>query len=1136
MKKKLYLHFMLVLILLSINIMPLQAVDSSDQQKISLFMNAIVKEVLQELESQTHLTFFYSSDQINTSRRVKISLENSSLEEALDLLFENTDVTYHISGNQILLKKKEVLKRIKNRNAIISTGEGGLHSVLLEFSDKINLQSYDMNIKGKVTDENGEGLPGVNVLLQGTGIGTVTDIEGNYSLTVPDGSGALVFSFIGYTTEEIIINNQSTINVSLLPDIQSLMEVVVVGYGEQKKADVTGATSTITSENFNTGVINNPLQAVQGKVAGLNISSANSDPTGNRPVIRLRGIGSLTASSEPLIVIDGVLGASLNSVAPEDIAKYDVLKDASATAIYGSRGANGVIIITTKRGTAGKTIIDYSTYLGISSPANKSDVLSPEEYFNKYNELNPGDPSTSLTRTDWFDEITRTALSHNHSLAISGGSEDLTYRGSIAYLDQPGIALNSGYDRLNTRLNLTQRGINDRLEVQLNLSANLYNKDFIDYNAFTRAARYSPLLPIKNPDGSYYAPGDLVFDFQNPVSMLEQETRKASDKQILGNLKLSFEVVQDLKVGVNASYSVFNTTYGYFRPRSYFDRNDFENTTNVSYGERSTNEVHDRLMEYTLQYNKAFGRHNIGAIVGYTFQSLSTEGFHASGSDFPDRFSFYNLAAADQELTRDNLGSYRGESRLDGVLARVNYSYADKYLLTANFRRDGSSRFGENNRYGYFPSVSVGWIISREDFMANLGAISFLKLRAGFGITGNQNGINDYSSRLLFGARDTYASPTGDATDPLNYKTAYFFSQNANPDLQWETSAMANVGIDFGLLDNRLSGSIDVYHKETNNLLYTYSVPIGDKYGDNLTYVDPTFLANIGTMTNKGIELALDYLVIEQEDFQWNTNFNIAHNKNEVVDLSGEGLTFPEEGIRNGVIYAGTNGYGPYAVLKEGLSVGTFWAPKEVGLNEAGQPIYEVINEETGEVSETTTHGEATRQDLGSAQPKITMGWTNNLSYKNFDLSIFIRSSLGQKVYNASNMVFNNPTTFRAGDLYPLNIFTSTYDGDNAKLTSAGAVSSRYVEDASFVRLDNVSLGYNFKLNADWIRNLRVYVAGQNLLTLTKYSGLDPEPRSGSIANEYGSVNSGDNLAFGLDDFFFYPRARTITIGLSAGF
>ncbi|AQG80977.1 hypothetical protein AWR27_17590 [Spirosoma montaniterrae] len=1079
-----------------------------------------LEAALEQLSRQADVRFSYNTRLIPVGRPVSIQATNEPLGQVLDRLLTPLNLYYSAYSRQIVVKPRD-------------PGMGLIeNSPVPSFTTTNNVA---LTISGTVTGENGDGLPGVNILLKGTTIGTATNAQGRYSLTIPNSEGTLIFSYIGYATQEVAINSQTSLNVQLVPTNQALNEVVVVGYGTQRKADVTGATATITSKDFNTGVINNPLQAVQGRVAGLNIFTNNSDPTNNRPVIRLRGIASLTASAEPLIVIDGVLGASLNAVAPEDIEKFDVLKDASASAIYGSRGANGVIIITTKRGRSGRTAIDYNTYIGFDSPYKLPNVLSPDEYVAKYNELNPGNPNTSTARTDWFKTITRTAVSMSHNLGVSGGSSTFNYRGSVAYLKQPGIALNSGLDRLNTRLNLTQRGLNDRLDVQLNLSANQYNKQFVDYAAFTSAVGYFPTEPVYNADGSLNAP-PISFNNVTPYKALTVPTNQGRETQLLGNLKVILEVLPGLKAGVNTSYSVYNNTYGYFRPKTFFAINGQTNTQ-VSYGRQSSDEVSDRLVEYTLAYNKTAGSHTIGALVGYTYQQLTTEGFGLQAQDFPDQFSFNNLGSANQTLTKNDIYSYKSESKLDGLLARVNYSYRDKYLLTANFRRDGSSRFGNNNRYGYFPSVSVGWNLTNEPFLQNNRLISNLKLRVGYGVTGNQNGISDYASRLLYGASGNYASPTTDPNNPIQFKTAYFFSQNANPNLKWETSATTNIGVDFGLLNNRLTGAIELYNKNTRNLLFNYSVNPGDRYGDGLTYITNSFLANIGTMNNRGVELSLDFAAIDKSDFTWRTSFNMAHNVNKIVRLSGDGLTFPADGIRYGVIYGGTNGYGPYAVLKEGLPVGTFYAPKEVGLNDKGQPLYERFDAQGNTLAPTTDPGQATKQNIGNAQPKVTLGWTNAFTYKNFDLTVFFRSSLGQKVYNAGRMVFDNPTTFRAGDLHPTNVYRSAFEGDNANLKVAGAVSSRYVESGSFVRLDNLNLGYTLRLQKTWIRSVRFYAAGQNLLLITKYSGLDPEVRAGTTTNTYGSPsNASDNLAFGLDDFFFYPRARTVSVGLNASF
>lgn len=898
---------------------------------------------------------------------------------------------------------------------------------------------------------------------------------------------------------------------------QALNEVVVVGYGTQRKADVTGATSTVSSRDFNTGVINNPLQAVQGKVAGLVITSPNGDPTQNRPTIRLRGGSSLNANAEPLIVIDGVLGAPLNSVAPEDIEKYDVLKDASASAIYGVRGANGVIIITTKRGKAGRTIAEYNGYIGIGQAAALPTFLTPEAFRTQL-KTRLDSTAASPYNTNGFKQLTRTAVSHNHNVGISGGTSQFNYRASVTYLNQPGIAVNSGLDRLNARLGVTQTALQDRLEIQINVAASQVNKSFVSYQAFQAASRFSPLDPVFNPDGTYFQRQGGI-EQENPLARAAQLTNEAREKLLLGNVKLSLEVVKGLKLGVNAAINSFNSLGGSFTPRAF---KGLGNTR--SQGNRSTQEVSDRLIEYTAAYNAARGKHTVGALVGYTYQYITNEGYGVTAYDYPDQFSFNQLQAANNPVANSDLYSYKTEARLDGLLARVNYGYADRYLLTVNFRRDGSSRFGANNRYGYFPSASVGWRLTEESFLKGMSWLNELKLRAGYGVTGNQNGIADNASLLLYGPAGKYYDPSSGL-----YKTSYSFVQNANPNLQWESSAMANLGLDFGLLNNRLSGSLEFYTKDTRNVLYNYPIAIGSRYGEQaLTAVTNSLLANVGQINNKGIELTLDYLAVDRQAFQWRTMLNLAHNRNRVVRLASDGFSFPKDGIRYGVINNNTGGFGNYAVLQEGLPVGNFYGPEYAGLNDKGEQLYAAANGTT--VSDA---GKAELRPLGSPLPVLTLGWTNSLTWGKFDATVFFRGSFGGKVFNASRMISGNVRAFPGS-----NVLSSAFEGENAQITNVSPTfSSRYIESGYFLRLDNVNIGYRLPLSQNWVRSLRVYVAGQNLLLLTSYSGLDPEVRNGAVRGAYDSnFDVQQNLAFGLDDTVFYPRTRTITAGVSASF
>jgi TonB-linked SusC/RagA family outer membrane protein len=959
-------------------------------------------------------------------------------------------------------------------------------------------------VRGKITDQNGLGLPGVSVSLKGTTTGITTDINGNFSLRIPEGTQdpVLVFSFVGYITKEIAVGNQSVINVTLEEDLKQLEEIVVVGYGTQKKADVTGATSTVDAKEFNSGVINNPLQAVQGKVAGLVIQSPGSDPTNTRPTIRLRGTSSLSANSEPLIVVDGVAGASLNSIAPEDIERVDVLKDASASAIYGSRGANGVIVITTKRGKSGQTQIEYNGYVGMERVAARPDVLSADEFRQRLKEVNSPENDFGAS-TDWFKEMEQPGISQNHSLGISGGTDNFNYRGSLVYLDQGGAVKNSGYDRLNARINLTQRAFNNRLEVQVLASQQVANKNYIDYGAYRSAIKINPTYPVYNEDGTFFQPQG-IFELENPVARLMQITNEAREKTTLLNGKIFFEVIKGLKVGVNASVNNFNSLAGYFMPSTF---SGFGNK--LSDARRTQNESVDKLVETTISYGTSFGKSNLNIVAGHTYQQVINEGFWASNRDFPDIFGYNNLgagnAAADGSTNR-NMASWKNEALLVGVLARVNYTYNDRYLLTANIRRDGSSRFGVNNRYGVFPSASVGWRISEENFMKGNSIINDLKIRLGYGITGNQDGIGNYASRLMY-------APSGNYFTNGAFKKAYSFTQNANPDLKWETSAMSNLGLDFSFLNSRVSGSLELYNKDTRDLLYNYPIAIGQKYGPaNLTAVTGSILANVGHVNNRGIELSLNYFVIDKEKFNWETTLNLAHNQNKIVSLSND---FYKYNTDNPVMYgsfgSGQGGIAQPSVLQEGYPIGQFFGPKFKGFDDAGNYIYE-------------DHGGGgkdpygkDRTYLGSPQPKLTFGWNNSFTYGNFDLNFFFRGSLGQKAANGPYIYFAHPDRFPGGNVLRDAFETGIGTG------VAPQWSSLWLEDASFIRLDNFRFGYRLPAITPHLKNAQVYISGQNLFVLTKYRGVDPEVRT-------------DGFSPGVDPVTFYPRTRSFVTGISVSF
>ncbi|CAM3655748.1 TonB-dependent receptor [Pontibacter korlensis] len=1031
------------------------------------------------------------------------------------------------------------------------------------------LVQQQLEVRGRVTDEKGTGVPGAAVVVQGTTVGATTDADGNFTLTVPNPTGTLIISSLGYRKQEVPINSRSVINVTLTSDVQALGEVVVTGYGTQRKADVTGATSTVTAEDLNAGVINNPMQAIQGKVAGLNIVSNSGDPTNNRPAIRLRGTSSLSANSEPLIVIDGVAGADLNTVAPEDIESIDVLKDASAAAIYGSRGANGVIIVTTKRGQEGRITVELSSYAGVESVSRTLPFLSADDYVNRLREQGLDVAANDYgARTDWFDELTRNAISHNHSLAVSGGTDKFTYRGSVVYLKQPGIAINSGFDRLNGRLNLTQKAINDKLEVQLLLSQQVSNKDYVDYFPFLLAGRINPTIPVYNDNGTYLQPGIAGFDefngsripggfeIENPVARMRQITNESRDRQTLGNLKVYLEPVEGLRFGVNTSINTYNSIYGFFRPSTWRANNN-----NVSFGMRSEREVIDRLLELTGQYERDFGSHTFNVLGGYTYQKLSNQGLFAANRGFPDVFGYNNIGTGDNPLDRE-VGSYQSEAILVGFIGRVNYSYNDRYLLTANIRRDGSSRFGENNRWGWFPSLSVGWRLKEESFLQDVGFISDLKLRVGYGVTGNQEGIPDYAARPLYGRSGTYQSGG-------EFIGAYRPLQNANPDLKWETSSMWNVGLDFAFFDGRLSGSLELYDKNTKDLLFEYPIAIGTRYGSgNLTAVAPNILANVGEISNRGVELALDFLAVEAGDFQWRTLLNLSHNRNRVESLSSGLFQYDPESPRTyGNFGSGQGGIAEPVVLLEGRPVGQFYGPvlRGYGTNDTGAPIY--LWEDFGGGGNDPFG--ADRTFLGDANPNLLFGWGNTLGYKSVELSFLFRGALGHQIVNGPYIYSANPNRFPGNNVVEDAFDTGIPEG------LPPAFSSQWVEDGDFVRLDNFRLSYRLPNFWDQITNASVFIAGNNTFVITNYRGIDPEPRLGTSRDIYGGSQSAGvqpgggggagganltpaeastirrslggtditendiraaSLSTGIEPLTFYPRTRTFTLGISIVF
>ena len=968
-------------------------------------------------------------------------------------------------------------------------------AALLSFCMAVVAFAQQGAVKGKVLDEQGEPIIGANVVEKGTTNGTITDLDGNYSLTVNDLKKAILqFSFIGYNTQEEAIKGRGTVDVKLGSSVINLGEVVAIGYGTQTRKEITGSVANVSEKDFNQGVTREATDLLQGRVAGLNISSGSGDVS-QRPQIRLRGTSTLQNDQGPMIVIDGIPGGDMSTVSPSDIESISVLKDASSAAIYGSRSAGGVILITTKRGQGNRTQVNYDGYVAVSSLANKPDLLTADEW--RQYAIDHGQTEQAKlfdqygASTDWFDEISRTGVSQNHALSLSGGSSKSNYRASVNYLKNDGVIRDNSMERFNFRFQFQQRAINDRLRIGLTGASTVMNMNpTYGYN-FVLCYNMLPVYPVKLSDGSWYE--NVGYDLGNPVHNIEMNKRENRINRWYGSGDLQFTIIDGLDIKAMLYKSRNTNEYSqYYHSETDAGRDD------GGYAFRS-NTVEDKdLMEWTLNYDKTFqDKHKLQAMAGYSWEENTYSLFSAANRNFTTDMLQDNKLQAGQDVRPDDVQSEKNQYRLISFFARAHYSFDERYMVTATIRRDGSSKFGANNKWGWFPSVSAAWGISQEGFMENTQDwLSDLKLRAGYGITGNQDGLTPYKTLELYGASDKYYSAG-------SWLTGYKISQNANPNLKWEQTSMLNIGLDFQLFNGRLGGTIEWYDKRTKDMLFTYDVP-------SPPYLYTSMMANVGDMSNKGIEVLLNFDAIKTKDFSWNTSLNLAHNKNKVTKLSNGEFTATRLYAGDAWIRGGSSE--KTHVVEEGYPIGQFYGWKCTGLDKDGNPQYVDLNGD-GQISQED------RTYIGSAQPALTFGWNNSFNYKNFDLSFFFRGSIGNDVLNHVRMAYAQP-----GYLIGANALD---DELTYTLKGGPRYSSLYIEDASFVRLDNLTLGYTFNTKKiDWLDKARIYVTGQNLFVITGYSGLDPET----------NVGRNNGLAPGVEDREFYPKARTFTFGVNLTF
>ena len=992
--------------------------------------------------------------------------------------------------------------------------------VLVMFLLSSTLAFAQNRVTGTVTDRTGAPLPGVNVLEVGTTNGNITDIDGKYSIVVEKGK-TLQFSFIGFVTQDIKVD-RNVIDVVLADDTQALEEVVVVGYGSMQRKDVTSSITSVKSEDLNIGVVTSPAQMLQGKVPGLTVANT-SDPNGSAS-ISLRGASSLRAGEamEPYYVIDGVPGASLSLVAPEDIESIDVLRDASATAIYGSKAANGVIIVTTKKGNKnGRTNVSYSGYVAWDKTLKTLDMMDSYELIAYAEANNLTDNLLAHAydlenpyNTNWQDLVLRAGFSHNHNVSINGGNEKTQYSASLNFMDRQGVVRGTNMDRLNARSFVQTKALNDRLDLAFSLNASVRNSstgptDNQGRSVLDAMYYYNPLVPATNDDNTWFQDNTGITQYYNPLSMINEDRYDTKEKLLQGTAQATLHIIDGLDWNLNLSYQ--NQQYIY---SNYNSSQTQLPTLNSKHGQadRSTLENIRKQMETYINWNHTFAdAHKVGVMLGYSWeQSDNGDGFGLRAYNFyNDDLGYHNMGMANRLDINDIISNNLSTLRMISFYGRINYSYKSKYLFQATVRRDGSSAFGENNRWATFPSVSAAWRITEEDFMKDQNVFDDLKLRIGYGVSGNSLGFDAFTSRRLYGNPATGAS-WFTYSDGNQYRLLATI-RNANPDLKWESTSMFNIGLDFGFFDNRLTGTIEWYNKKTSDLIYDYPVSTN-------RYPYGTMTANVGDISNKGIEITINAIPVQTRNFTWSTSLNLSHNKNVVEKLTNASYSVPfiEQSDPDVKGFSGTH----VQRIMEGAPIGQFYTYEWIGYNEQGQSIYNDYDAEGNLIGETDSPGEEDRRKVGSAQPKITFGWNNDLTWKNWTLNAFFQGVAGNKVYNATHNYYSAPGLVSDGK----NVLSEVATEQKATDSGAQRPSDRYLENGSYLRLSTLTLGYNFGKIGNYIHNLRLYATCNNVFTITGYKGLDPEVYLGGLTPGMDWRNT------------TYPRTRTFLIGVNVNF
>ncbi len=1077
--------------LLLITFMGVQATGYSQTTELNLkAQNSTVKQILRQIEDQSEFFFMYNDRKVDVNRKVNIDLEKKSIDEILQSLFDGTNTSY-------LIKDRQIVLYLNNDNDFLNHGSSGFVQ---------NIPS----VSGKVTDETGEGLPGVTVLVKGTTTGTITDLDGNYQLNNLPEDAVLVFSFVGMQSQEVPVT-RSSVDVVLSASTIGLEEVVAIGYGTIKKGDVTSSVASVKPEDFNKGAMKDVGQMVQGKVAGLAITNPSGDPTATTQ-IKLRGTNTIGgANTSPLVLIDGIPG-NLNTVAPEDVESVDVLKDGSAAAIYGTRGNNGVILITTKQFKAtGSSInnVEYNAYISSSQIAKELDMLNAEEFKALYPSEDHG------SNTDWLEEITRTPFSHVHNISFQGGTSSTNYIATANYNSSEGIMLKSANETFQGRIQVNHYMFDNKLQFKMGMIGKVNkfpstsnNGSFNGYT-YRQAILYNPTDPVKNADGSWYE-NLSKFEYENPVARLNECNGNVKNTETRYNTNIIFKPVEDLTVNAVFAYVRTNRNHGYSETLNHASalRDGYDGWSSVG-----ANTTARKIAEITARFKKKLNDHDFSILGGYSYDEYDFEDIYFANYGFQDDYfgGWHNIgigsALKDGKATAN---SSKYTSNLIGFFGRGTYAFKNKYLLMASLRYEGASQlWGTDNEWGLFPSVSLGWRITEEPFMKSQRIFDDLKFRIGYGVTGSQPG-DSFLGVAMF-KYDKYAYVDG------AWLQTIVPASNANPELKWEEKKETNIGFDFSSLQGRLSGAIDVYSRKVDGLIYEYTVPTPPN-------VYPTTVANGGVMENKGFEILISGIPVQTKDFEWRTNITFSRNANKLKSLDGSDFKTDYDYFNTGWLAEPVKTESHR--VQVGEKIGNFWGFKVVDIDDKGKWIYEDRNGDHVGYDDFSRAPEE-KKVIGNGLPSIYAGWNNSFRYKDFDLSITMRGAFDYQIINEARMYYENPKNSRMENR--LSSVNNLIFGKSILNTEIDPeFNNYYVEDGDYWKIDNITLGYTLNKVGRYIKSVRFYGSVLNAFTFTGYKGVDPEVSNGT--SDYDELNPG------YDNRDQYPSIRTFTFGLGVKF